>query len=187
MRLFGLVLLMFAAVVAMLAAAAVARISLASGEGKVQAVAASYLGTVWQRMRGDVSMASHISQVPGGSYLVTVWDPSTGSILRCREYAVFKEVVAFRDAAPAAGSCPQPTGNWLDAYTGTAELASLTGFLHLPKAVMCSLHEAGRVAALWVQDSLCPAVPWAPAATLVTVARDGKEALVSWPVLWVRR
>jgi hypothetical protein len=187
MRLFGLVLVMFASVIAMFAAGAVARVSLASAEGKVQAVAASYLGTVWQRMRGDVSMASQISPIPGGSYLVTVWDPSAGSVLRCREYAVFKEVVAFRDTAPVAGSCPQPAGSWLDGYTGTTELVSLSGLLRLPKAVMCSLQEGGRVSALWVQDKLCAAMPWAPGATVLTVERDGREALVSWPVLWVRR
>jgi hypothetical protein len=52
---------------------------------------------------------------------------------------------------------------------------------------MCSLQEGGRVVALWVQDKLCAAMPWAPGATVLTVERDGKEALVSWPVLWVRR
>jgi len=96
-------------------------------------------------------------------------------------------VVAFRDTAPVAGSCPQPAGSWLDGYTGTTELVSVSGFLRLPKAVMCSLQEGGRVAALWVQDKLCAAMPWAPVATVLTVERDGREALVSWPVLWVRR
>ena len=43
------------------------------------------------------------------------------------------------------------------------------------------------MAALWVQHKLCAAMPWAPVATVLTVERDGREALVSWPVLWVRR
>ena len=50
-----------------------------------------------------------------------------------------------------------------------------------------SLQEGGRVAALWVEHKLCAAMPWAPVATVLTVERDGREALVSWPVLWVRR
>jgi len=194
-RLFWIVLMAVAALVAALAAGAVARMTVASAEWRVQALASGYLGTAWHRMRADVRMSTEIGQTPDGGYLLTVQDNVMPGLLtmvtiRCREYSVFNEALVFRDAPPpSSGPCPQPSGPWLDAYTGTATLVSGPGLglLRLPAARMCHFQDAGRIAALWLQDAPCDSSPWPPAALLVTVEVEGKQAKVSWPVLWVRR
>jgi hypothetical protein len=194
-RLFGIVLVMVAALVAALAAGVVARLTVASSEWKVHALSSGYLGTAWQRMRADVRMSTSIVQTPGGGYLLTVTDTVSPGlpglvILRCREYSVFEAALVFRDAPPpSSGPCPQPSGPWMDAYTGTGSLVSGVGLglLRLPSARLCHFQEAGRIAAIWLQDAPCDASPWPPAALLVTVEAEGRQAKVFWPVLWVRR
>ena len=167
----GLVSLLLAAWLWLVAGQAILWGGMAQREAMARGVAWEHVYAMSRRLAGDVQSA-----VPGGVVYV-------GGFLRvrsesgCVEYAAYEHGLRYRRLD---GGCGVPVGGWVDAATGSEN--SLPVVL-VANGQLCGLEEDGRVVLVWMQDGPCSLGESIPRLSLGV---GGHRLAVPFPAVGVR-